>query len=346
MDLANSPENRFRKESYGFGEVLQLGEASPDVIQVGPNAVPEHTTYPDGDEHETILPVAAPTSLSTPTETQPFCETPVHDESLFPLNDSPTEVELTRSKSSFTIAVRKKFQRSKSSFQALSKRDNDEVSTPSLPTDTTQVQRPKVTRLRSLISASVSRSQSSASIHSIASISSNTTTSSSHIQPTVVDLRPATSALDVLQPLGPAIVPDTADFRNSSSIRLNADDLAGAITLPLRSKGKSRAQTPFLRRPQLLSASTGIVPAAPVQALRLELPRTMSMPVQSSKPTTASSLVPRRKMDYFGTILPRELQLMILWTLVKSCEATTGNGKWDGEAGGQRQLIRFSRVST
>lgn len=49
--------------------------------------------------------------------------------------------------------------------------------------------------------------------------------------------------------------------------------------------------------------------------------------------------------DLFGTMLPRELKVKVFKALLASWRTSSGSGRWDGELGGRRELVRLSRVS-
>jgi hypothetical protein len=50
-------------------------------------------------------------------------------------------------------------------------------------------------------------------------------------------------------------------------------------------------------------------------------------------------------VDYFGLLLPKELQLHIFQTLLDVWMTESSSSRWSGEAGGRRELIKLSRVS-
>lgn len=51
------------------------------------------------------------------------------------------------------------------------------------------------------------------------------------------------------------------------------------------------------------------------------------------------------KVDYFGTMLPRELKVAVFRVLLDDWVARGGTGRWDGLNGGRRELVRLSAVN-
>ena len=324
-------------------------------------------------------------SPTAPTTSDGFPFPPVPSEQRLGVAE-PDRPDHKRTKSSFKNAVRNKLERSKSSFKAFRDRRSEKTedgmegelegssssSTTAQPEDgVIHIIRPKRSRLRSLLSISMSRSQSSASIRSITSSSSNTTSRSGVFQaepladaPTIQTVPSDPSILIRDFAVTPSATSDLSNktietFRSrasSLSRQVNADDLAGAIILPSKSKGKARARSPVRRssRPNLFSStSSGIAvtktsPVPIAAPIRISRPRATSMPLDSHtlRLTSSPSLPLKGKIDMFGTLLPRELKVMIFRKLVEVSSETGGNGKWDGEAGGYRQLIKLTRVSS
>lgn len=293
----------------------------------------------------------------------------------------PNKPEYERTKSSFQTAVRKKLDRSKSSFYAMRGRRETERNEGTkggehiarhdqLELGPPLQLLPKRSRLRSLMSLS-NRSHSSTSLRSSFSVSSRTTSSSAILQTKTTSNLPQLAMAVPNDEIRNESLPhnqDTADDDksadntgrpdhsrlSSTSIQVNAEKLPGISTLPT-SKGKTRARSPFSRsrRPELYSSMSSAVPltrtmpAIITSPLRTNRPRATSMPLVSA---AESNLHPRptvsqAKIDFFGTLLPKEMKIMILRRLVEAYDENSENGKWDGEAGGRRQLIRLTRVS-
>lgn len=293
--------------------------------------------------------------------------------------------EYKRAKSSFKNAVRNKLERSKSSFKSFRSRREDSNMEPTeredeggiggstgVPLDVqpelgpTIAIRPSRSRLRSLLSISMSRSQSSASVRSIASVSSNMSASNHRSAAQCTDLSqtiPAVSSqayidsrdadIRVTDETPPQPSGGCRSRSSSLSMQVNADDLAGAITLPSKNKGKAREPSSFWKstRPTLFSSASGMtitktMPVAVTVPPRISRPRASSMPL-NSQPLGLVAVPcppPKPKVDLFGSRLAREMKVMILQKLVQEVAESGGNGRWDREAGGRRQLIRMTRV--
>lgn len=415
-DFSDDGNGRNRKDSYGFGSIIHsAGESSHEKFSREAGSSEMDTEGSDTEEvegilstrstpfdlgqqydtndiplltsttaHPSIIPhfsLAEPIQTALPTgQGLPF--PPIES---IPLRvEGPVAPEYKRSKSSFKSAVRRKLERSKSSFQVLRGRRDEQLNQPldedmgeapghpgsdaqHLPT--ALAARPKRGRLRSLLSISMSRSQSSASIRSITSVSSSTTSTSAAVHngtpsnlsqqmlaipndaTVVVHEYPGTPSSEEIMSRA---IRDNRSRAKGLSMQISADDLAGTIDIPLKDKGKSRARSPFRKskRPNPFSTATGspmtkMMPDAPGAPLRISRPRAISMPLEASPlgPVFSLRTPTRRKLDLFGTLLPTEIQVMVLRKLIEGSGEAVGNGRWDGVAGGRRQLVRFSRVS-
>ena len=287
-------------------------------------------------------------------------------------------------KSSLKSMVRKKLERSKNSLREMRGRRDDKTnheldgefqgfaSSSVVPPELGPT-RPKTSRLRSLLSISMSRSQSSASIRSMTSTSSHTTSSSAlhHITnpsdtppPDIPVLRVSSDVSVIVRDF--ATIPASEEVGNSQtmvraprrssnlSLQVSANALDEGLILPSRSKGKARARSPFSNttRPKLFfSTSSGTLldespPSIMAASQRINRPRAISMPLVADRSNRSVISLPglNTRVDLFGTLLPRELQVMILSKLVEISAEKTGSGKWEGEAGGRRELFRLSRV--
>ena len=302
-------------------------------------------------------------------------------ESAPPVNIQVTvKPELKRTKSSFKNAVRKKLDRSKSSFKAMRNRRDPllegDIEGPSLPKDVGSVdlgpigtQGSKASRLRSLLSTSMSRSQSSSSARTSFSFSSNTTSTSAALPAgtpsnlsQVVLSKPSDSlvvssnhsAMREMDDVGSRATRTEESHSSSLSARVNADDLSSAVVLPV-TKGKARARSPFRksRRPELFSSVssgtplTKTMPVSTVVSSRISRPRAATLPLGVGPFNLPDMRGPptKPKIDLFGSLLPKEMKIMILRKLLELYAETGGNGKWVGEAGGWRDLIRLTRVT-
>ena len=137
------------------------------------------------------------------------------------------------------------------------------------------------------------------------------------------------------------------------------EDLEGFI----KGKAAQHPRSPFLmplEMPRVFSSSSSGPPrgyllrpppiTAPSGTDRIALPRAISSPLPNALESSASNshdVRPPKKptVNLFDTILPRELRVMIFRTLLEMPVSVSSNRKWEGETGGRRQLIRFTRVS-
>lgn len=323
-----------RSDSYGFSRVLEelrdgtgaLSDGRPRTqslvdpletfttpFQLAPplvlsNAGSAHEMHEPSFEAQNSLPVdpllhsTATSTSTTHTETQSM-GIPHHMSEQSGVPDRPLLETMARgstgadagpgakgSHSKIKAAVRRKLERSKSSLKAL--RSLDEVD----EEDVTMRRRPG--RLRSLISQSISRSHSSASLRS--SVSSR------------YESRPSTPL-----PTAPLTYSQADDYAQYVDSGLRPADADGLLVHKARLRVKHRSH----------SVWTNTAPAEPV----LSRPRAQSMPLF------------KQKKDLFGNMLPRELKVMVLSKLLQNRPA--GNGRWAGEIGGRRELIKLSRVS-
>jgi hypothetical protein len=233
---------------------------------------------------------------------------------------SPETVPTLPNRGSFKAAMRRKLERSKSSLQSLRRASREsEASVDS------EGERRRKGRLRSLLS--LSRSESSTSIRSFASISTNRASSPAFTHAPSPSPGPNASTSVVVRDYAP-----TGDYFGHSPLPL-AQDVDQVI-----GKGKGRASGRLSKKSSF--APTPIPPSplqhASVTALTPGRPRAASMPAHLSLPT-------KPKVDLFDSMLPRELRVMVMRILVKSHPDT--GARWDGEAAGRRELIKLSRVS-
>jgi hypothetical protein len=63
----------------------------------------------------------------------------------------------------------------------------------------------------------------------------------------------------------------------------------------------------------------------------------------TAKPPNDESLPPGH--DLFDTMLPRELKIMIMKTLLNMSKDQDRERRWDGKIGARRELVKISRVS-
>lgn len=96
----------------------------------------------------------------------------------------------------------------------------------------------------------------------------------------------------------------------------------------------------------------GNPPRSPIPANR-SIPPTLQRGITSPIPARAQvsdtvavkDTQPRRRLDHFERILPKELQVMIMGKLLEDGASRERDKRWSGEVGARRELIRLSRVS-
>ena len=222
-------------------------------------------------------------------EQTPRAETAPHDPTTQRPRGPEAVTDAKGGNSRIKAAVRRKLERSKSSFKAL--RSLDEVDEEDVGS------KRRGGRLRSLISQSMSRSYSSTSLRSSAS--------------SRFDSRPTTPL-----PTAPLLSAQADNYAQCVDSGLRPADEDGLLVHKARLRVKHRSH----------SVWTTSAPAQPV----LSRPRAQSMPLF------------RQKKDLFGSMFPRELKVMIMSRLLQ--DRPKGSGRWDGEIGGRRELVKLSRV--
>ncbi|WVR09248.1 hypothetical protein IAU60_006313 [Kwoniella sp. DSM 27419] len=372
--LAESPvdlsdDGRRRADSYGFtretegalGEEDALARQSPQTLAGSPLAEsplaepfapdPPLTisglTIPTEDWRGTAPSLThLPSRASTPFEHEHEHDSDARDE------DSALESEhryayrsegLATSKGKMRAAWKRTFKRSPSSFSLLRKASSASLSGNETPNaalnhesgdassaDSPQaVSRPKASRFKSLLT--MSRTHSSASIGTVT---------------------PHVSALTQLTPMTRRDVGGT----HSLGVQL---DMTGPVSAPLVERISSPSDqylTGSARAETLDSGSTQTINVPPPSSI-VHRPRTLSAPLPYSHSSTEdngytdlvagveTSPSVEASPDYFNHLLPHELQVMVMQTLLDSYAVEAGHGRWTGEAGGRKELIRLSRVS-
>ena len=279
---------------------------------------------------------------------------------------------LMQSRSSFTAAVRRKLERSKSSFRTIKQqsRPDSPAFSDGASTDGEQAnERPRKHRLKRLL-RSLSYTGSTISLHSVtSSIQAEWQQErldhhrESEIAPTVPAGETRVSAAElnddgvISRDFGR--VPWSSDPSTSvanpepdetpSALRDHEDQgVAGLLTVRRSAKGKERARRMLKTRPALLPAWSTGPPSAhhalsrPPTTPIISRPRAKSMPYFAASASASESSVGQ---DLFGRLLPREIQVMILKTLVETWTDSRKGERWDGDVGGRRELLRLSRVS-
>lgn len=129
--------------------------------------------------------------------------------------------------------------------------------------------------------------------------------------------------------------------KRDSSSKLVSRDVSGASsTVSLVGTGQLTPPANSKKRPgfKSIASSTFHLNKGLKSNISLTLPRSSSSVAVSAVPTKAP-------VDYFGLMLPKELQVLILKTLLAIWKADRDEGRWSGEVGGRRELIKLSRVS-
>ncbi|EIW66973.1 hypothetical protein M231_03927 [Tremella mesenterica] len=317
-----------RTESYGFSQVspsrLETNLDSTIQQSVSTSPAEEPSTVIRQDEAEPLQ-----TSQATPLPPLPRNDNSLTSPGQYVSMTMPEGVatvpstpvrptaEHRRSRSSLKDVVRRKLNRSKSSLKSL-----HTMSNASSPDE--YVKQKEKGRFRSLLSLSLSRSQSALSLRSVPTTSSRASSvaftplhtslvDESDTLPTVPTVDEG-ETIDVVQELEMISVPFGGPREYlESPLRFDDSDM---LVHKARVRVKNRSQTVWNMNSM----------AEPV----LSRPRAKSMPVF------------RYRKDLFNSILPRELKLVILSHLLEG--RPEGNRRWDGAVGGRRELIKLSRV--
>ncbi|RSH95460.1 hypothetical protein EHS25_000552 [Saitozyma podzolica] len=345
LALSSPDSTSSRKDGYGFGV---LWEDGPAVPVAGPSRHERSDSewsmrFVEDETNETDPP--APAFVLEPEAQMAWDEEPDGSDDdgadadgtppdAAEVVESPEAVPSLKGKRSFKAVMRRKLERSKSSLQSL--RRSSRESEASIDSEG---ERRRKGRLRSLLS--LSRSESSTSIRSFASVSTNRASSPAFVNAPSPSPGPIASASLVGRDHA-----TTGDYFGHSSLPLaqEVDQVIG--------KGKGRASGRLdlsSGRPDFASGrlskkssfAPAPIPPSPLQQASVTAstpgrPRAASMPAHLSLPT-------KPKVDLFDSMLPRELRVMVMRILVESHPET--GSRWDGEAAGRRELIKLSRVS-
>ena len=366
---SHASQYTIRRDSYGFGKVLDSSINEPHDPSSLQSRLSEDLQFHIEDHAEEEV-VDRLLRIDTPNlPLNPSLLRVANDNILMeqqPMSGSPTEgsESVTRTQT-LRKAVRRKLERSKSSLRSITnQRSVSPAFSDGLSTDNETIgehERPRKHRIRSFF-ASRSRANSTSSTRST---DLNRTASDEYGQaprmpdsslieaePTVAPHRPLASSPLGARPMNGdeniEILRIPSAGMQTTGFNLNDETYRPAH---ISRKGKGRVRGSLDQgHPQLLPAlSSGS--ALPRQALsRPPISPTLSKPRSTSVPylQTASTalLIPAVgvKEDLFGKMLPRELQLIVLKTLVETWVRTTSRGRWEGQDGGRRELIRLSRV--
>ena len=337
--------NRHRSDSYGFSDfgktLFPNGEMerTTDTIRDGKGAN-EDNVQPRNMDREgarvTAPPLEDPAALSTMSDMTLGPSSP-EAMSSGEMADTPLEKGKQRASSK----VRAKLQRSKSSLRDLLRISNSTSAT----TDTADVpiidddnnrRRP---RLRSLLSMSraPSRASSTTSIRTLEAPvgpqSSLTRLESASV--------PVTPGVELSDPtLGFATPAEPRSLTTTLARSPDVDEVADSVAIQDHLEITRRRRM----RPMPMSALSSsrvlqyTTPAPPIT-------RSVTDPVivQGTFQTT-SKWQDQSKKDLFTTMLPRELKVMILKTMLEMGSEQEREARWDGEVGARKELIRLSRV--
>jgi hypothetical protein len=327
---------------------IDLDEA--DTLRDSPPPIPP--SAPEGSSAGGTPSAAAPAGIAEypfPPILGPPVQAPLTDdgsESGTRARAETAEVDGGVAKKGMKQAMRAKLERSRSSLRSLSvklksgeERAGEDATLQGINsgTDPSVSKRPGHARLRSLFALS-SNSNSRSRSGSVAS-------TRSAILPPVIPTPP--SNYDGQPGSGPPALP-------AAQAQLSSDDVHGAIG-PL----------PFIApsSPDLVEATLVPESGALVVLPALHRPRAASEPVRlgtlsgtlapaaqvsdtapASKQARAVSKARRRDIDMFGTMLPREIQVMILRRVAEGCTTRSGAAGMTAFKG-RKELIKLTRVS-
>ncbi|WVQ94791.1 hypothetical protein IAU59_001874 [Kwoniella sp. CBS 9459] len=277
-----------------------------------------------------------------------------------------------RSRSTLKAAVRRKLERSKTSFRVLNRpafpssndgdQYNDAQATSSRGTtlndSTSSVRGKRSAKLRGLFA--VSRNNSSTAIRRVANLNGDQSSASggSYTTSAHAELAPPAVTLHGVSPTPNGL----HDFHVSENMAGHSSQVpyhARHLSVDVHgSGGPSSLPTRPLRHPSLIgmtpiqAPSDRIEHGLPAAPQRIHRPRAMSMPLPNTHELDLLTMlqadgeeVQQTPEDLFDSMLPRELKLLILKTLLKTHEEERGNSRLCGEIDGRKELIRLSRVS-
>lgn len=300
-----------RRRSSGTPFTFELGEIGDPAIEEDATESPElPSDVARLSSHPMLVQLGAPATEMDPSPSGATVSTVS--------TPQPTPASGSSTPSSLSAAVRRQIQRSKSSFRQLrGDEDADGLGLPGASSGDDPSSSPRQ-RLKSIIT----RRNRAQSLGSSASPSLTPSISSSA----------QLSALAVVE---------------------SYDDVG--VMPGQRGKGKSIVQTARER----LHRRRNSAPFPPLSSAQISPPFNVvlaSAGLQSpTAPLPSDELVwgtlsyrapmPPIKVDHFGTMLPRELKVAVFRTLLNDWILRGGTGRWDGVAGGRRELVRLSRVS-
>ncbi|WWC64246.1 uncharacterized protein I303_106855 [Kwoniella dejecticola CBS 10117] len=352
-----------RTNSYGLGGPLSLA-SSPDIVaRISPSSPSiqpyQHASPPIAQESSPVHNLSLGYRQSD-NNGQSSIVTADHSE-------GSTATNATR-RSNLKAAVRQKLERSRSSLRSLRGSKDDETddgsglsNPPSLinidglmPVGPSTASRPKKSRFKSLLT--ISRNSSSASIRS-----------------NIVDPPIASPSIGPSQHIGTnnfhtAIRETLSSAHHIGHHEVTVRDFAHSPHQPMPAAARIRhlsidATTQldegilFTRR-----SRNPVIPFVPVKnndpsdlhgvtprPIRISRPRAASMPLVDTTATALLTEEPEEIVDsefnYFDALLPRELKVLIMKTLLNMHRAEHGTMRWSGETRGKRELIKLSRVS-
>ncbi|WWC73313.1 uncharacterized protein I206_107280 [Kwoniella pini CBS 10737] len=358
--LISSPSilTRNRQNSYGFGGILASSPETNQRLSASPQIYPSHSDIGSSDHTE-------PNDIARNG----------HDElenngqsslSTAEIDDTENFHNGTR-RSKFKAAVRQRLERSRSSLRNLRGSKNEETENnsglsnpPSLisidslmPPSSINSSRPKKSRLKSLLT--ISRNPSLASIKSTKSVNAEPVTTHLpllHVHSThrLANLNEA--ATRILQ-----------TGHHEITVRDFAHNPNHLIPAAARARHLSDDATTQLDEGILFTKDRFMGTVSPVSDIsrnhvtnsrntarpkRITRPRATSMPLLDTSAALLSEEpeeIAEDEQNLFDTVLPREIKVQILKTLLDMHKSDVGNTRWSGEVGGKRELIKLSRVS-
>lgn len=356
--------SRHRSDSYGFSDFGKTlfqdgsmeGLSDPEAVQDRERAEVEEVLSP----RDTVLRSAGTNSPPPVSEAaEPPTSNPA-DPSLDYFRSevsSGTETVMAtpaKGKQRAISGVRAKLQRSKSSFKDILRINGSTSSIADITdgvatSDLTDVNSPKRRpRLRSLLSKSRvgSRASSTTSIRTLGGpvsdgpvrLTPSTTILEQFSTSGIPDPAPLTAVRDIMDPADPS--PNAQGISPQSPSLDDGAQPTGfhehiLITPPRVRRRMRPSPVSALSSSRILQYTT---PAPPIK-------RSATDPViVEGSFQTPATWQDMPKKDLFTTMLPQELKVMIIKTVLDMGKNRERHTRWDGEVGARKELIRLSRV--
>ncbi|KAK8843493.1 hypothetical protein IAR55_007153 [Kwoniella newhampshirensis] len=405
-----------RQDSYGFGQALLIPPSTDNeptlttrndsqVIDSSVDAVlgPGHEN--DGEDTVQAISMSSPLLVTSGSQLPGSLAltSPTPPDALLTSEINPHRPEAKRSKSSFKTAFRRKLERSRTSFRFLRGGGEEQreehfldshineiaqsgtispnADPPSVSDSrySTPLHRPHRYRFQSLLSLSMSRTQSSASIRSTFSFSSHTTNQSAYQQGSNVvsmpgheDVQqvPHNSAQSVSTTVSrdfairdPTQVDDLSILARDDNV-VAVDGVAGTIEVGVndrKAKGRARSHSTSgwkkqdVWMPRRASTMDDLqidplqlaehVTTAEINIYRKSTPISQTHDMGLAELPYPFSEEETPRVNLFDAMLPRELKLLVLRKLAEASSNSDVGGRLAGEVGAARELVRLSRVS-